>query len=178
MGTPVWLLDIDGVINALGDPPDPSVWPEEQWLRATAVSAHDIEWPIVAALPVLEFLRQVHARRRAGIWWHSGWQGYAVNVGAALQLPQWPIRECPEYWETPLGEALEDSERPWWKLLAARRVLDAGRPLLWTDDDAYRQLGSLDTTGWGGPALIVCPDEEIGLTPAHLRQIDDWLPHT
>src|SRR6185436_13043128 len=96
-GIPIWLLDIDGVINALDDPPDPRTWPADQWVRAMAMSNLDLEWPMLAARPVLDFLRQVHEQGRAEIHWHTAWQRNALNVGDALGLPAWPVAPCPEY---------------------------------------------------------------------------------
>jgi len=131
----------------------------------------------VGAGPVLEFLRRVHDEGRAEIRWHSAWREYAVNVAVALDLPDWPVVECPEFDEddAPIGTPLRERDRPWWKLAAAQRAASAGRPLLWTDDDAVRQLGSLDPPSWCRRALIIAPDEETGLTPGHLRTIDEWL---
>ncbi|NUP33002.1 MAG: hypothetical protein HOU01_14945 [Streptomycetaceae bacterium] len=169
MMVPVWLLDIDGVINALADEPPHHVWPADEWTTTTARSAGDLEWPLVAARPVLDFLRDVHRSGRAEIRWHTGWQHYAANVSAALDLPDWPILDCPEYASAPLGVALPESAELWWKLPAAQRIAAAGRDLLWTDDDAVRQGAAI------GGALIIAPDEEVGLTPAHLRLIDTWL---
>jgi hypothetical protein len=36
---PVWLLDIDGVLNVLGGKPDPSGWPARSWRRFPATDA-------------------------------------------------------------------------------------------------------------------------------------------
>ncbi|WP_051367208.1 hypothetical protein [Hamadaea tsunoensis] len=169
MAIPMWLLDIDGVINALADEPPASVWPADQWITTTARSAGDLEWPLQAARPVLDFLREVHRSGRAEIRWHTGWQHYAGNVSAALDLPAWPILDCPEYASAPLGVPLTEAAEPWWKLPAAQRVADSGRALLWTDDDALRQGAAIEG------ALIIAPDEETGLTPSQLRLIDTWL---
>ncbi|GAA1608339.1 HAD domain-containing protein [Catellatospora bangladeshensis] len=176
-GVPIWLLDIDGVINAVTDEPDRRVWPEQEWIRTTAPSNHDLEWPILAATPVLDFLRRVHEQGRAEIWWHSTWQHNSVNVGTALGLPVWPVRESPEFGtqETELATPLARTRQTWWKLPAAQRVLAQGRPLLWTDDDARRQLRAADTRPWGASALVVAPPVEAGLTPRQLRRIDRWL---
>ncbi len=176
-GVPIWLLDIDGVLNAVTDEPDRRVWPEQEWIRTTAPSNHDLEWPILAATPVLDFLRRVHEQGRAEIWWHSTWQHHSVNVGAALGLPAWPVRDCPEFGtqETELATPLGRTRQTWWKLPAAQRVLAQGRPLLWTDDDARRQLRAADTRPWGASALVVAPPVDAGLTPRQLRRIDRWL---
>ncbi|GHJ44321.1 hypothetical protein Cs7R123_16630 [Catellatospora sp. TT07R-123] len=178
MAKPVWLLDIDGVINAVTHEPDLRVWPRDQWVRASAVSAHGIEWPLLAARPVLDFLHRVHAEGRAEIRWHSTWQSYAVNVGTALGLPRWPVAECPEFAEdgdAEIASPLIVVRHHWWKLPTAQRVLDEGRPLLWTDDDARHQLRRRDRAGWGAWALVVAPPVESGLTARQLRRIDTWL---
>jgi hypothetical protein len=174
---PIWLLDIDGVINAVADRPDRGVWPADQWIVTSAASQHGLEWPILAARPVLDFLRRVHEDGRAEIWWHSTWQHHSVNVGVALDLPVWPVRECPEFEQSyaAIATALTETARPWWKLPAAERVIAQGRALLWTDDDARYQLARVDTGGWARPTLVIAPAEHTGLTPKQLRRIDDWL---
>jgi hypothetical protein len=147
----VWLMDIDGVVNALGDAPDTKIWPADQWVRASATSALDIEWPLLAAAPVLDFLRMVTDEGRAEIRWHSAWQHNAPRVGAALGLPQWPVQPCPEYAldKAAIAVPLTTRVSRWWKLPAAMRVLDAGHSLLWTDDDARYQLRRADVASWG-----------------------------
>ena len=174
---PVWLLDIDGVLNALESAPARAAWPDAEFIETAALSAHDFEWPLFVAVPVLDFLRRVHDEGRAEILWHSAWQEYSVNVGVALDLPTWAVLDCPEFAEdeAPIAQPLTWHHRPWWKLPAAQRAVASGRPLLWTDDDAWRQLGSLDTPSWCQRALIIAPDEDTGLTPDHLRAIDEWL---
>jgi len=97
VAVPVWLLDIDGVINAADVEPDVRVWPRDQWIRASARSAHDLEWPLLVARSALDPLRRVHDEHLAEIRWHTTWQSYAVNVGEALGLPRWPVAECPEF---------------------------------------------------------------------------------
>ncbi|MCP2321708.1 hypothetical protein HDA40_000215 [Hamadaea flava] len=174
---PVWLLDIDGVVNALDDPPPTGTWPADQWVRTSAKSALDLDWPLVVAAPVLDFLRKVTEQGRADIRWHSAWQHNAVNVGAALGLPDWPVEPCPEY---ALGKAaiavpLTRRVSHWWKLPAAMRILERDGSLLWTDDDARYQLRKADTERWGDRALVISPLASGGLTPAHLRRIDAWL---
>jgi hypothetical protein len=169
---PVWLLDIDGVINACTKNPDRSVWPADAWVRPEA-KGHRRVWPILAATPVVEFIRQVHEAGRAEIRWHTTWQEMAVNLGAALDLPRFPVQDAPEFLSWDLGRAAG-----WWKLPAAERVLrDEGRTLVWTDDDITWSLGrrGSDDLRELGPVLLVSPSELTGLTPKHLRHIDDFL---
>lgn len=168
---PVWLLDIDGVINACNGPrsqPGGS-WPKRNWITVQVDG-----FTIVAAKPVLEFINHVHRCGRAEIRWHSTWQQRSLLVGAALGLPVFPVQGASEF-----TTYTSLSRRPrWWKLPAARRVLQfEGRPLLWTDDDAV----DLDTqlrkrmAALGQPLLIVAPDTQTGLTAADLASIDAFL---
>ncbi|MBF9129495.1 hypothetical protein I0C86_11020 [Plantactinospora sp. S1510] len=98
---PVWLLDIDGVLNAVTKTPDPNVWPLDQWSRGEA-SDGETEWPILFARPVADFIRQVHEEGRAEIRWHTTWQQEAGAVGKLLDLPTFPVQPSPE-WAVPGG---------------------------------------------------------------------------
>lgn len=177
---PIWLLDIDGVVNAASKKGDPSVWPREQWLSTTATCGGKA-WPILASTSVLDFLREVHEKQRAQIWWHTTWQAEAQNLADALDLPAWPIRPAPEYDRMPqhAAEAIRDNRPDWWKLPAAERVVKIeGHPLIWTDDDITWSLRRYDVDAEmrdHAPALLVSPNERTGLTPKHLRQISDFL---
>jgi hypothetical protein len=181
---PIWLLDIDGVINAGSRDPDRSVWPEDQWIRASARDKGR-DWPLLAALPVLDFLREVHTLGRAEIRWHTSWQHGAVNAAAALDLPAWPVVPCPEFDDRPafVARALRDQQVAWWKLPAVERLIQAEqRPIIWTDDHIaahlQRRHDMYDVTSRllvHAPAMLVAPSFFTGLTPKHLRQIGDFL---
>ena len=161
---PVWLLDIDGVINAFRRQPQGS-WPRRSWIR-TRVAGYEI----VAALPVIAFLREVHRDGLAEIRWHTTWQEKALDVGDALSLPTFHVQASPEFAE-------RDADEVWWKLPAARRVLEGGRPVVWTDDDAeYLAPGDRKQLTLIGPQLlIVAPDETTGLNQADLDRIRLFL---
>lgn len=168
---PVWLLDIDGVVNAATKKPDRNVWPLKNWL-ATNVEG----MPILASRNVLGFLREVHATGRAEIWWHTTWQESAQHLADALDLPTWPVRPAPEFAD--FNSAAGRSG--WWKLPAAERVVQIEkRPLIWTDDDITWSIGGRYDVDANlrahAPALLVSPNERTGLTPKHLRQIGDFL---
>lgn len=165
---PVWLLDVDGVVNAATRNPDPSVWPRDQW---AALRVHKL--PILVARPVVDFIAAVHEAGTAEIRWHTTWQDGAHELADAIGLPTFPIADAPEYrtWDL-------DRAAGWWKRPAAERVLTVeGRPLVWTDDDITWSLGrrGQDEMRALGPALLVGPNERTGLTPKHLRWIGDFL---
>lgn len=170
---PVWLLDIDGVLNAATKKPDGSVWPAEQWVHGHAEGGGN-RWPILFARPVADFILETHDKGRAEIRWHTTWQHDAGRVGKLLGLPDFPVHDAPEF---------RTLSTTWWKLPGALRVVEAEqRPLVWTDDDAANSwdLPPADRARLhdGAPTLIVAPSPNTGLTPKHLRQIDDFLdPH-
>jgi hypothetical protein len=152
------------------------------WLR-TEARGSGTDWPVWAARPILDFIRRVHDAGAADIRWHTTWQEESATFAAAVGLPDFPVLPCPEYAEytTPqrLGGAIPTGAG-WWKLAAARRVVEEeGRPLLWTDDDVDLKIGRthdvverLRTTA---PVLIVCPRQHLGLTRKHLRAIAAFL---
>ena len=167
----MWLLDIDGVINALENPGPPTrAWPSGCWRRVLAESAHEIRWQIVAAQPVLDFIWLVHSSGQAEIRWHTSWQEFANNVSRELDLPEFPIQPAPEF-DEPISLT-------WWKLPAARRVLaEEGRRLIWTDDDFSEELSRLERRQLqsSGRALLLCPDTMTGLRRRHLKRIETFL---
>jgi hypothetical protein len=167
---PVWLLDIDGVINALESPGPPlHAWPAGCWRTVQAESAHQLSWPIVAAQPVLDFIWMVHTKGLAEIRWHTSWQEFANNVSRELDLPELPLQPAPEF-DEPISLT-------WWKLPAARRVLSEGRRLIWTDDDVGSELSRVERRELKatGRALLLCPDTKTGLRHRHLKRIESFL---
>jgi hypothetical protein len=176
-GPPVWLLDIDGVVNAVSAEP-PDVWPADCWVRAGAACT-GVDWPLLAARPVLDFVRRVHRTGRAEIRWHSTWQHEAAAVADALGLPDFAVQPSPEF-HARRGQRVGGAApvgATWWKLGAAERLVDGGRTLVWTDDDADVQLGRLAEHRLRGMSttLILAPRTDVGLTPADLCAIDAFL---
>lgn len=176
---PVWLLDVDGVLNAVAKRPDPSVWPRSAWSRHVVR-----QWPLLVAEPVLAFVRAVHAVGAAEIRWHTTWQHDAFELAVKVGLPEFPVLDCPEFHAPSVapygGSSVSGSD--WWKLPGALRVVgDEGRKLVWTDDDleveARRDaLGGLPLgVADGGRSLLVSPRMRLGLTPKHLREIAGFL---
>jgi hypothetical protein len=178
---PVWLLDIDGVLNAISTVANPDVWPADRWVRAEAACA-GVRWPLLAARPVLDFVRRVHRAGRAEIRWHTTWQAEAAAVSRALGLPDFPVQPAPEFdsWQRQRLGGAAPVGATWWKLPAAERVVDdEGRALLWTDDDTEAQLGpvveEVHPLYTRPDVLLVVPRTEVGLSPMDLLAIDAFL---
>lgn len=169
---PVWLLDIDGVVNACTRKPDRNVWPLDQW-RSVRVAVGDHSLPVLAAQPVVDFIRRVHEEGQAEIRWHTTWQKDAACIEAALGMPSLPVQDCPEFTDRHLRDA-------WFKLAAAERVvMEEGRSLIWTDDDLGWELRgagrTIDLLREVAPILTISPDDRTGLTPKHLRLIAEFV---
>jgi hypothetical protein len=177
---PVWLLDIDGVLNVASRRPPRFVWPDGQWIQDRASDGKHT-FPMLIARPVVDFLREVHGKGRAEIRWHTTLQHSAKAVADLCGLPDFEVQEAPEY-ETYF--AICDEE--WWKLPAVERVIAEGwrrpwresRATVWTDDDACgRDLPPVELDRLRGiaPLLVIAPQPRLGLTPKHLREIDQFL---
>lgn len=176
---PIWLLDVDGVINAISTSKQRlhAAWPEDSWILTEADSGTSV-WPIQTATPVVEYIRKVHESGLAEIRWHTTWQQNALNVGRAVGLPDFPIQEAPEYdpgfWHRMRGT---DS---WWKLPAARRLIQLEeRALIWTDDDIHYEM-SKQQRQWlrgenPGRVLLIAPDAYAGLHQRDLDRVDKFL---
>jgi hypothetical protein len=169
------------VLNAISTAPHPDVWPADRWVRAEAACA-GVRWPLLAARPVLDFVRRVHRAGRAEIRWHTTWQSEAAAVSRALDLPDFAVQPAPEFdsWQRQRIGGAAPLGATWWKLPAAERVADdEGRPLLWTDDDAEAQLGPAAAERHPlyarDDVLVVVPRTEVGLTPLDLLAIDAFL---
>lgn len=175
---PLWLLDVDGVVNAVS-PALPETWPPDRWVRREVpapVEGHGlVPLPIIAAQPVLDFLTLVHSTGAAEICWHSTWRTSAVSeLAPALGLPPFAISVAPEWTESP--------RQGWWKLPAAERAAQGNRLVLWTDDDIAGYLRSepeiakrLTTLALRKGTMLVSPERHTGLSPADLARIGSFL---
>lgn len=175
---PLWLLDVDGVVNAVSFDV-PQTWPADQWVCRTVSAPVEgqgmVALPIRAAKPVLDFLTRVHESAAAQICWHSTWRTAAVSdLAPALGLPRFAISIAPEWSEAP--------HEGWWKLPAAERAAVGDRHLLWTDDDITGFLRSdraiakrLTALALRPGTMLLSPDRTSGLAPADLGRISSFL---
>lgn len=175
---PVWLLDIDGVVNANADRPDRRIWPT--WVTAEVANLQGFTFPMLASTDVIAFLTRVHEQGVAEIRWHTTWQQRALEVGDALGLPRFAVQPIPQP-AVPDGQpvGLDTSTNSsfgagWWKYPVAEHVVSVEeRRLIWTDDDASLRLGS-DELERLGDSLVIAPIAEAGLTAEHLDLIAEY----
>lgn len=172
---PVWLLDIDGVINAVANKPDGSVWPKETWHRKDVAY-----FPMLVAEPVLEFIRDVHRLGLAEIRWHTTWQQQAITQFApAFDLPDFQLQE-----------GYKEVNGVWPKIYAYKDLRLEDRPCIWTDDDLDNLSYNDDPDNWvrsalprsgsqnflrRGNSLLIAPRPTLGLTRRHLKEIADFI---
>lgn len=161
---PVWLLDVDGVVNARRPAWDQ---PFAQGHAFVDGVTYRLQW----APALTRYIKSIHKRRAAEVRWATTWVDHVHQVERLLRLPAFRTAF------TGLGAspAVAAPER---KLAAALHVIEVERrPLIWTDDDAIpvagadrQRLEEAET-----PVLLLAPDPFEGLCPEHVERIDAFL---
>jgi hypothetical protein len=159
---PIWLLDVDGVINA--NKPGWSAAPR----RFDVTDKWGMTWPLRWAPALIQRIARIHAEGRAEVVWCTTW-----CPSAQLLEQLWHLPELRRSWTDDLhGYAAVEAKRA-----AARAVLADGRRLIWTDDDAFPKRGPLvDELTADGRALLIKPDQRRGLQRTDLDDIDVFAP--
>lgn len=178
------LLDVDGVLNALGSP-DAS-WDDWQYGRASAL---DRQWPIRWSPSVVAAV--LAWRESAEVQWLTTW-GHSANagLGALLGLPDLPVAGTHDD-PAPAGSpdtgvaalaavtpaAPDELTGRWWKFDVVRALVTAqpDRRLVWLDDDLVAQPDVREWTRAHADCLLVAPDPRTGLVPTHLRAVERFL---
>ena len=162
--TPVWLLDVDGVLNALHPGWDS---PAQQGVAVAYGTAFRLRW----APALVDRIARLHRSGSVEVRWATTWVDEIDQVERLLRLPRFPTAF------TGLGAApsVQATGRKW--AAALEVVEEERRPLLWTDDDAIpawedgvQRLGAT-----GLPVMLVAPDPRTGLQPEHLAAIEAFL---
>jgi hypothetical protein len=158
---PVWLLDVDGVLNA-----SRPAWSATPRHRSVWSHTDQASYPLRWAPELIARIRALHVEGRAEVRWCTTWCLDADELEHLWGLPE--LERALTADPMPRGSAC-------WplKLAAARAVLDDGRRLIWTDDDALPKPGpERDELTANGLALLIAPRPHRGLTPADLDRIE------
>lgn len=123
---PVWLLDVDGVINA--NRPGWGAAP-----RKGEAYAYSRSWTMRWAPALIDRIRELHRSGLVEIRWCSTWCAYADQLERLWRLPEFGRA---------FNEDINGRAAAIAKLAAARAVLAEGRRLIWTDDSETPVLGS------------------------------------
>lgn len=161
---PVWLLDVDEVINA-----DRQPWGEQPYNRTLYVER---EYKLRWSPTLMKRIRRLRAAGAVDLRWCTTWCPHAHLLERTWGLP-------------PLPRALTDKQCAGSpgrvdaaKCEAAQAVLDTGARLIWTDDTAVPAFGPMRESMLAtGRALLIRPQRKIGLTPAHMAEIEAFAGH-
>lgn len=170
---PLWLIDIDGVLNAYAYPrrqKDSWKW---GWVENKMVPTKSGTFNIWVASGLVEFLNKAHASNRVDMRWCTTWADEANSVFApAFGLPSLPVAAYP------------DNTAILWKHAPAYEALKNGRRLIWTDDDAIDARAHIDLLErvrahpdleFNRDLLIIEPEGTLGLTPEDCERISAFL---
>jgi hypothetical protein len=160
---PVWLLDVDGVLNAVTTHPDQQVWPD--WRRVFA-AANGVSWPIWFSPSVTATVTGLHEAGLADVRWLTTWGDDANGeLRRRLELPRLTV--------SGRGGVFAADGLDWWKFAVVRALHRAqpDRRLIWTDDD-LRYLPEVQAWMQANTrSLVIAPRPDHGLTPDQLDEI-------
>jgi hypothetical protein len=158
----VWLLDVDGVVNAFR-----AGWSAAPRVVQVYSAADSYDYRIRYEPRLVEAIRRIHTGGLAEVMWCTTWCSEAELLEEALGLPPLPRA----FTERVTGAAASLA-----KVAAARRVIAAGRRLVWTDDVEVG-LHADECGPWAssGRALLISPNSGRGLRPKHLRRVEHFV---
>ena len=130
---PIWLLDVDGVINALCAP---KTWDEhKEGIAHLDDGSYKICWSeeLIRAIELIN-------KEDVEVRWLTTWGHYANEVLRPLVNleEEFPVQAEPVYASGYGGASLSYTTFDW-KYMAVLEVLEEGRPIIWTDDDAWTE---------------------------------------
>ena len=167
--TPLWLLDVDGVLNAvnhlstLRELEEGTHWPD---FKLGAARGYDIIW----SPSLVERISALHTDGHVEVRWLTTWEEHAqTEIAPMLGLPHFELAGKREY-----------EGAGWWKLPIAQRAVGLERPFVWTDDDLTESAGAFE---WmrhrhetsGGKACAVTPKWDLGISPKQLALIEQFI---
>jgi hypothetical protein len=161
---PVWLLDVDGVLNVTrpgwGGAP-------RQGTACSAGIGYRMRW----SAELVSEIRRLHRSGTVEIRWATTWVDDIEQVERLLRLPPFPTAFSGL-------NAAPSVKAPGYKAEAALRIVEAERrPLIWTDDDAIPTSGPLidHLAASGMPTMLMRPDPRRGLQPEDIHAIEEFI---
>jgi hypothetical protein len=160
---PVWLLDVDGVLNA--DRPGWSGLPGHGTAKFEG-HVFRMRW----APRLIVQLIKLHRDHVVEFRWATTWVDEIGQIEALFRLPGFPLAF------SGLSSGPQ-SQVPGLKGEAALHVVETERrPLIWTDDDAIPLGGPLRRRLHASqPLMLIAPDPNRGLQPADIQAVTEFL---
>lgn len=160
--TPIWLLDVDGVLNAVCAKPNRAIWDDFQVARILGFN-------ITYSPTVVQRISAWHNAGLVEVQWLTTWEDHAnTDLDIGFDVEEFAVA----------GYSREFPNARWWKLPVAKRAWETGRPIIWTDDDiswdteASEWVKSIYDTN---RMLAISPKTETGLLPVHMATIEGAL---
>jgi hypothetical protein len=163
---PLWLLDIDGVVNI--GPKGASPWPDEpSEVFVQLFQGEGFAFPFKYSQMLLEEIERLAEEYDVEVRISSTWCGYGADLKSKLGLPYLDAFGRREAWQN-VDEL---------KMNAVDEALGEGRPTIWTDDVV--PMGHW-ITAESSPELdkkicVIVPLESEGLTPFDINHIETFL---
>lgn len=161
---PVWLLDVDGVVNCWPAPSFLQLVQSQDWDDAV-VRGHKIWW----SRALVSFINEV-ASAVQPVWLTTWGRGAADLLAPRLGLPDFPVIE------DQTGDT--DPNLQWWKLQRVEELrawLGPDRSMVWTDDHAHDGIRAECKSALGENSLLLQPESNPGLTPLHCAAIKEFV---
>lgn len=154
---PVWLLDVDGPINARR-----AGWSATPWRRTVYL---ETEWKLTWEPRLIQQIRRWVRAGAIDVRWCTTWIPNAGVLEREWALPELPCALTVEQALASPGAVAAA------KLEAALDVIAAGRRLIWTDDDAIPRFGPYRARLDAADSLLIAPLGNRGLRPEHVDAI-------
>lgn len=160
--TPVWLMDVDGVLNALR--PDPS-------RHVITEACAEGRWFSIAYDPaVIHRLSRLHKDGVIEIRWLTTWCDDANrSLADAIGMPQLIVEGASRY------RTMGYMEHRWWKEPAAHEVVrhDPSRMVIWSDDELDSRIvtGQVPWVSARTNVITITPDRWAGLTLDEVERV-------
>lgn len=180
MNKPVWFLDIDGVIN--GDAQKPRYFDEwkKVFVPATNKWGNTIDFPIHYAPALIDFINAMS--EKVDIVWLTTWADQAItNFAPAVGI----TGTFPEGFGLAGIDVDSKQYSGWGGMMNAKsrsvtilgKGMFAGRPVIWTDDQAHKTLRKMVKSSLGEetPSLLISPAASTGINPWDMERITTFV---
>jgi hypothetical protein len=190
MEKPLWLLDVDGVLNAVNVIEDLQAleqdtnWPDYQVGRADGGRRPGHTFQIIWSPTLVKRMVVLVEADLVEIRWLTTWEGRAqTEIAPLLGLPHFELAGERNF----EAEYRAYSDRAnvgdyWWKFPIARAAVEdtPQRALIWSDDDlpAIPEASEWARERWkngGGQACLVSPRFDLGISPRQMEAIEQFI---